>query len=187
MMRLTLDVPTLVPRCLIACALLAPFGLLSCTQDMAVRRQELAEISEHHAQELSAFQQAQAAFTRANPTPRRIDFPGQGTILIHENALDGPPARAEVWLRYTWVNTTDHPIDEVVVTIMVHDPTTDGLDHGQDMHLRLPLMFRFTPDSSYTTSIGVPTEGLHLHPGWSWDVVPKIIASAPAEGGYSRG
>lgn len=149
-----------------------------CDADAAIRRRELNEISTHHARELAAFQDAQAVFARDNPAPRRLDFADDGTILIHENALDGPPARAEVWLRYTWVNTTDHPIDEARVAITLHDPSGVVADRGVEMPLKLPLMFRFTPDSSYTTSIGIPTEGLHLQPGWSWDIRPRATASA---------
>jgi hypothetical protein len=158
--------------------------LVGCSEDQALRHHELAEISERHAQELSSFQQAQAAFASDNPMPRQLDFGSQGTILLHEAALDGPPARAELWLRYTWVNTTDHLINEVLVTITIHDPTAGGEDHGMDMPLRLPLKFRFSPDSSYTTSIQVPTEGLHLHPGWSWDIRPKAVGAGPGASRY---
>ena len=163
---------------LAAALILGAIVLSGCSHGQAARRRELSDISERHAQELSAFERAQAAFARTHPMPRRLDFPGAGTILLHECALQGRPARAELWLRYTYVNTTNRPIDAVLVTITIDDPAgEDGT--GVEMPLELPLGFRFSPDSSYTTSIAVPTEGLHLDPGWSWSICP---APAPRSG-----
>jgi hypothetical protein len=149
----------------------------ACSEDREIRRRELTEISSHHAQDLTALQQAQSAFTQSNPVPRQLDFGKDGTILLHECALDGPLEREQLWMRYTWVNTTSHDIDKAVVTIRVLDPDGAEVEHV-DMPLSLPLKFRFSPDSSYTTSVGVPTDGVHLRAGWSWDIRPHATASA---------
>ena len=148
----------------------------SCAQDEAARRRELTEISDRHAHDLAALQTAQASFERANPAPRQLGFGQDGTILIHEDALDGPLEHEQLWLRYTWVNTTAHTIDKVMITIRLLDPSGAEVEHVE-MPLELPLKFRFSPDSSYTTSIGLPTGGLHLQPGWSWDIRPRAAVS----------
>jgi hypothetical protein len=156
----------------------------ACSTEQDARHRELAEMSQQHAQDLAEFQEAQAAFARRNPTPSQRDFPGEGTILLHEVSLGGRPDRAELWLRYTYVNTTDHPIDEAVVTIAIHDPTDSARDHAEEMRLRLPLQFRFSPDSSYTTYIAIPTQGAHLSPSWSWDIRPKASSTGPGPSRY---
>jgi hypothetical protein len=159
-----------------ALGLLGVSVLASCSEDQALRRREVDEISAHHEQDLGEFHEAQAEFTRANPVPRQIDFGQDGTILIHACALDAPPEHAQLWLRYTYVNTTDHPIDEVMVTIRLNDPAGAAVK-SVDMPLSLPLKFRFSPDSSYTTSIGIPTDGLHLQHDWSFDIRPRAVRS----------
>lgn len=156
----------------LSCAFLAS----SCSQDEAVRRRELIDISDRHAHDLAALQAAQSEFMRANPAPRQLGFGQDGTILIHEDALDGPLEHEQLWLRYTWVNTTQHSIDKVWITIRLLGPGGEEVEHVE-MPLELPLKFRFSPDSSYTTSIGIPTGGLHLRPGWSWDIRPRAAAS----------
>jgi hypothetical protein len=150
----------------------------SCSQDQAVRRRELTDIAHRHDQDLAALQAAQSAFLRANPAPRQLEFGQDGTLLIHEDALDGPLEHEQLWTRYTWVNTTDHAIDKVWITIRLLDPAGAEVEHVE-MPLELPLKFRFSPDSSYTTSIGIPTGGLHLRPGWSWDIRPRAAAGGP--------
>jgi hypothetical protein len=162
------------PALFAALAMLGAPLLSSCSQDQALRRSELAKISSDHEQELAAFHQAQADFTHSNPVPRQLDFGADGTILLHACALDAPPERAQLWLRYTWVNTTDHPIDRVVVTIALKDPT--GAEaKAVEMPLELPFRFRFGPDSSYTTSIDLSTDGVHLQHGWSFDIRPAAV------------
>jgi hypothetical protein len=155
-----------------------------CASERDIRRREVAEISQLHAQELARFQEAQAAFARANPMPAQRDYPGHGTILLHEASLGGRPDRAELWLRYTYVNTTDHPIDEVLVAIAIHDPSDPARDHAEEMRLQLPLKFRFSPDSSYTTSLGIPTHGAHASKGWSWDIRPTAATSGAGPSRY---
>ncbi len=158
-------------------ALSAVFLVSACSEDQAVRRRELTEISATHTHDLSAFQQAQSAFAQSNPVPRQLDFGQDGTILIHDCALDGPLEHEQLWMRYTWVNTTNHAIDKVLVTIRLVDP--DGaLVKQVDMPLELPLKFRFSPDSSYTTSVGLATDGAHSRAGWSWDIRPHATPSA---------
>jgi hypothetical protein len=151
---------------LIACA--------SCNSSGQRERDELGEISAHHDFDLQQFQEVQAEFARRNPTPRRIDFPGQGTVLVHESSLEGYPGREELWLRYSYVNTLDHTIDAARITITLSDPETRS-EWTETTHLALPISFRLTPDSSYTTYAHIPTRGIHLHPSWSWSIRAEAI------------
>jgi hypothetical protein len=165
-----------LPSCL-CLALSGALVVSACSEDREIRRRELTEISSHHAEDLTALQQAQSEFARANPVPRQIDFKRDGTILLHACALDGPLDHEQLWMRYTWVNTTSHDIEQVMVTIRLLDPDGAVVEHVE-MPLSLPLKFRFSPDSSYTTSVGLPTDGVHLRAGWSWDIRPQATASA---------
>jgi hypothetical protein len=158
------------------CVLVLALGLLGAAS-CAGRRdhpQPLDEIAADHDFDLREFQEAQAEFARRNPVPRRIDVPGQGTLLVHESSLEGYPGHVELWLRYSYVNTTGHTIDAANVTITMRDPTTRE-EWSASEHLALPITFRMTPDSSYTTYAHLPTRGIHLHPGWQWEICAEAI------------
>ena len=72
------------------------------------------------------------------------------------------------------MNTTDASIDSVRITLTLRDPD-GGADRVQRMELKLPFKFRFSPDSSYSTHFEIPTEGIHLRPGWSWQIRAEAI------------
>ena len=151
---------------LIACA--------SCNTSGQQERDELGQISAHHDSDLRQFQDAQAEFARQNPMPRRIDFQGQGTVLVHECSLEGYPGREELWLRYTYVNTLDHTIDAARITITLIDPETHA-EWSETTHLALPISFRLTPGSSYTNYAHLPTHGIHLKPKWQWKIQAEAV------------
>lgn len=148
--------------------------LLACSGDRDHHRREIAEISERHDRELARFEEAKAEFARRNPVPAQLDFPGDGTILIHECEFQGYPGREEFRLLYTYVNTTGHVIDEARITLTLPGPDPDTQE-SREVRLKLPLGFRFNPDSSYTTHLQVPTHGSHLRPSWEWKIRPKAV------------
>ena len=158
--------------CALWLALLAS-SLVSCA-GRGDRPTELDAISADHEFDVRQFQEAQSGFARRNPVPRRIDFPGQGTVLLHECSLQGYPGHVELWLRYTYVNTTGHTIDAANVTITMRDPRTHE-EWSDSEHLALPITFRMTPDSSYTTYVHLSTRGIHLDPGWQWEIRAEAV------------
>jgi hypothetical protein len=142
--------------------------LTACSTDSA-RRAELEATAARHANDLARLEREQAEFAMRNPMPHQLDLGEDGTILIHDCELQGTPGRESLLVRYTWVNTTGHAVDEARVTLTLRGPS--GADERSSAaKLNLPLRFRFSPDSSYTAFLEVPTDGLHLQPGWQWEM-----------------
>ena len=149
-------------------------ALAACSADRDGRKRELDEIAANHATELAQFEAAQAAFTHSNPMPLRIDFPGQGTIIVDECSLEGFPEHEQLLVRFTYVNTTDHALDEAHVALRLGDHDS-GQKSTHDIVLKLPLALGFTRDSSYTMTVHEPTHGIHLHPHWEWSISARAV------------
>ena len=141
--------------------------LAACAADGSHEKAELAEIDARHAANLDRFHEAQEAFARRWKAPIELDFPGEGTLQIHECALQGYDEHVELFLNYSYVNTTGAPIDGVRVTIELVDPRTNAV-RSEETRLNFPPLIPFLPEGSFTTVAHVPTRGLHLVPGWSW-------------------
>lgn len=164
------------------CLSLVSLAAAGCSHSRELERGEIEAIAQRHDDELAAFHHEQLEFARRNPVPQQLDFPSDGTILIHECALAGYPGRAELRLQYTYVNTTGRTIDGAHVTIALRDPTRD-VEWSQAMDLELPLSFRFSPGSSYTTHVELPTHDVQLQPGWTWRIRPEAFVRAAAQDG----
>lgn len=145
----------------------------ACSTDGA-RHAELQETAARHASDLERFEREQAEFQMRNPMPRQLDLGEDGTILIHDCELQGTPGRESLLVRYTWVNTTGHAVDEARIALTLRDPK-GGSERSSTANLNLPLRFRFSPDSSYTAFLEVPTDGLHLQPGWQWEMTADTV------------
>ena len=158
---------------------LGPIALLGCSHDRQARRAEVAELSARHQKELAWFESAQADFERRNPVPRQQDFEGDGTILVHECELRGWPGHEQFWLKYTWVNTTGRAVDEAHITITLLERES-GAEQSEEMELSLPLLYRFGPDSSYTTNILVPLRGMPSPPDLDWSIRPRAVIQTRA-------
>jgi len=149
------------------CLCVLGFAAAACSDARELERGEIDAIAHRHEHELDAFHRAQVEFAEHNPVPKELDLHRDGTILIHECALAGYPERGELRLQFTYVNTTGHTIDTARVTITLRDPESDT-EWSQTMDLELPLGFRMTPQSSYTTHVEIPTREIEKHPGWTW-------------------
>ena len=137
---------------------LAPFLGSGCADDEALRHRETEAIAARHETELRHYEQLRADFARRNPCPRRLEFPGQGTVLVHECSLRGLPGREEFWLKYTYLNSTGRVIESAHVVVKVRD--VSGSERTESSDARLPLGLRLGPDSSYTTFTQIGLEGL---------------------------
>jgi hypothetical protein len=138
------------------------------------RLEEVEEISAAHTKELARFEQAQAEFAGRNPTPRRLDFAGDGTVLVHESVLQGYPGREEFWLTYTWINTTGQAVEAVVIELVLRDPTS-GIEQREEMELELPFSVRLGPDSTYTTFLHAPARGIVFGSDLDWSLRPRVV------------
>jgi hypothetical protein len=157
--------PSPAARSLLAVAVLLACG---CADEEALRHREMEAISARHEAELRHFEELRADFAGRNPCPKRIEFPGQGTVLVHECSLRGLPGREEFWLKYTYLNSTGHGIDSAHVRIRVRDGS--GTEREESSDARLPLGLRLGPDSSYTTFTQIGLEGLTKIGALQWTI-----------------
>ena len=148
---------------LIASALAA-----GCIDEQALRRNEMEAISARHEAELRHYEQLRAEFAGRNPCPKRLEFPDQGSVIVHECSLRGLPGREEFWIKYTYLNSTGHGIDAAHILIKVRDVA--GTEREDSSDARLPLGLRLGPDSSYTTFTQVGLEGLTKIGELQWSI-----------------
>jgi hypothetical protein len=147
--------PSLPARLLLLCtSALAP----ACADYSALRHREMETIAARHEAELSHYEELRADFSRRNPCPKRLEFPGQGSVLVHECSLRGLPGREEFWIKYTYLNSTGHGIEGAHIVITLRNVT--GTERTESSDARLPLGLRLGPDSSYTTFTQIGLEGL---------------------------
>lgn len=163
-----------VPRFLLPLLLLATSG---CNSGPDVRHAEIAAISADHRTELQRFEEARRALERRYPAPMRLEFPGQGTVIVHESTLRGFPGAETFWFRYTYVNTTGHDIHVAHVDFRLRDPR-GGEERWIASDLRLPLGFLLTPQSSYTTFVELPLAPEQVHTGLEWKLDVQLEAEA---------
>lgn len=115
---------------------------------------------------------ARADFARRTPLPRIDRFPG-GTIVLERVELVGAMGMDYVRLRISYVNETEQTFDRV----HLHFQAKDGFGRVRarnDVAFVMPLDYRFTPGTSYSDEVHLPTGGAHETPGW--DVVVGLDA-----------
>ena len=110
--------------------------------------------------------------------PMRLDQGASGTVLVHECSLQGYPGHEELWLEYSYVNTTGQTLSSARVYFELGAPGSDEAIR-RDEKLLLPFGFRLGPESCYTTYLRVPTRGLHEVPGWAWKLTATAVPAPP--------
>lgn len=161
----------LIPRIVVVSSVLLA---AACESNRPDQKLEIAEIDAQHTREKAALERAQADFNRRWRAPFTLEFPRAGTIQIGECALQGYDEHVELRLRYTYINTTGAPIRGVRIVVDLVDPMTKDVT-SFDSTLHFPPLIPFELDSSYTTTVNLPTRGVHLTPGWEWRIRPELV------------
>lgn len=156
-----------------------PLAFTGCADHAALRQQEVARIAAEHERHVQEFEVARAKFRRENPMPLRFDLGDRGTLLVDEASLEGRPGTEHLWVRFTFVNTTPTPIESARVLLTLSDRTTDE-EWSETMDLGLPFGFRFSTDSSYTSTFRMPLHGLYLAEDWSWSIDVTSVSAGLA-------
>jgi hypothetical protein len=151
-------------------SLLLPAG---CNSEEAQRHREMEEISARHEAELRHYEELRAEFARRNPCPKRIEFPGQGSVIVHECSLRGLPGHEEFWIKYTYLNSTGRGVESAHILIKLRD--VSGTERTDSSDARLPLGLRLGPDSSYTTFTQIGLEGLSKIGELEWSI--EVVAA----------
>lgn len=155
----------------------------ACASSRDRERAEIAELGADHDRRQAEFAAEQERFLSANPTPWQRESPGLGTLVVHEAAIGGRLGQETLHLLFTWVNTTPIRTNGAAVHVRLLDPTGQVVKQ-QRVPLRSLLGAGFLTDSSYTSFVDLPTEGVHLKPGWDWriELEPLIpVLSPPTE------
>lgn len=166
----------------------APAGVLallvglaaSCRAPAHAESDEVARLAAEHRRRLAEWEAARAALAATEPAPATHDLGRDGTVILRELRLAGPLDGEQLLAHLTWVNTTGRTVDAVRVRLTVLDPST-GEDSWQELWFELPPPFRLTPGSSYTDHLRVDTGGLHLRPGWTWELEVEVDPTEPPD------
>jgi hypothetical protein len=122
------------------------------------------EVDAHLAAHRERVVAARTDFARRRPFPR-VERSAEGTVILERAELIGRLDEEYLRLRVTYVNETERIFDRVQLSFSV----TDGLGRVRSQRyvdFVMPLAYRFTPGSSYTDEVHVPTGGAHEVPGW---------------------
>lgn len=102
--------------------------------------------------------------------PAMFEVPGHGQVRIDEWHLEGGPGWEYVRARFTYRNTSDRPLDEVIVTLVLrnHDGSKTTVGKVRLVH---PWGRVMAPGMFYADEIKAPLDGIHWDPkGWSISV-----------------
>lgn|GEM_PF-2424142 len=173
------------PRRTLFLSLVLGASTVACAGSREQERREIQELGERHDRAQSEFLASQAEFLARNAMPVRLDYPGIGTLVIHEAELGGRLGLEHFHTLFTWVNTTSGTTNGARVRVVIRNARGD-IEREQRVDLRSLLGAGFCPDSSYTSFVDLPTGDLHLQPGWDWRVevepIPIVLAPATAAG-----
>lgn len=159
------------PRWSLTCApaWLAAVVLVGCQNAEQQRHDEIDRIAAQHAAYLEEFRLAQIEFARGNPSPRRIDFGPDGSILVRECELQGRPGSESLRVKFTYVNSTARTLDSAQVFITLRDPES-GAEWSEVTDVRVPFGLHFGPNSTHTSYFEIPLHGIYRRPGWEWEL-----------------
>ena len=154
---------------------LAALALLAgCAADRRADRDEVDQISARHERDHSRLDAAKAEFAQHNPVPIVFECGDGGRIIVREAALEGFPGREELWIYYTWENTTDRPIDGVRVTLSVVDPVS-RFRVDQEFDLTSPTLAPFGRESTYSSYVQVVAGDVGLSGRTLWEMRARAI------------
>jgi len=169
---------------------LLSLALSACAADRDQERREVAELRVRHERQQADFQAGQDSFRARYPMPVRREVAGVGTLVVHEAALGGRLGQETLHLLFTWVNSTGRTTNGALVRVMLRD-APGRLEREQRVELRSLLGAGFSADSTYTSFVDMPTEGVHLQAGWDWRIEleplvpnlwPGFVETIPAAG-----
>jgi len=147
--------------------------LAACAREHDLRRAEIEAIDRARSAAIARYAQVRREFEVRNSVPRRLEFPGRGTVVVLECRLEGMPPEEAFWLKYTWINTTDHPVRQARVTLVLRDPAS-GRSRAEEMLLDPPLGGSFGRESSYTTFARVPLETVPVSGALAWGIEVQV-------------
>jgi hypothetical protein len=153
-------------------------AVASCASSDKQRHDEIYAIASVHKSELSRFELAESEFARRHPMPRRLELHGHGTLIVHECVLQGYPEREELWVKYTWVNSTGHEVGPVHVTIAARDPASQN-SRSEEVVLDPILRAQFGPDCTYTTFLRLPLAGMQIGTDLEWTIDARAESESP--------
>lgn len=101
--------------------------------------------------------------------PVDFDFPGRGHVHVRRWFLEGGPGWEYLRARFTYQNTTDKEIDEVMVSLVI--TSKDG-QHSSIGRVRLVHPFGWTlkPGTFFADEVRAETHGIHWGEGWQWAI-----------------
>lgn len=140
---------------------------------------DLKLLARRHDAAARDFRAAKGLVEASTPVPQTVDLGPDGSVRLNDVRLVGRPERAFLSVHFTYVNSTNAPIDAVNTTLVVRD-LERGVEWDQEWELRFPYGRRIGPDCTYTYWFEIPTYGVHRGDDWEWDLVVEAVSGEPA-------
>ena len=161
--------PRLLPLVLGLAGLLFS-GCLSASR--SDRDREIRTITDRHLVESRYFEAEQERLERSLADGAVRDFGTRGRILIRTAELIGWWNAAYLRVEYTFLRAGPTGQVPSAITLRARDPSGEIYSQvTEEMHL--PFGLSLGPESTYSSWIEVPLEGLHRREGWTWDIFPE--------------
>ncbi len=121
---------------------------------------------------LRELETAQQQFAATAEVPQRLDFPGQGRVVVRQLALDGYPGNTYVRCRFHYLNNTGRPVVRSLVSLDVLD------GNGAMVASQVSVCIFPTPRAIYdgtffADELRTQTYGVHTQAGWTWRLTCK--------------
>ncbi len=159
-----------------------PTGLLflaACTTPPSQNAAAIEAIQLRHDDALIAFEAEKQRLAQFDDIRGTVDFGPLGELVVHNVELTGWPESAFLRAEFTWINTGERTRSAPTVQLSIIDDAGDDW-RSTTIALGVTYGIEYGTGSTHSAWLRLPTEGLHLRPGWTWglDLLPTDAGEA---------
>lgn len=155
-------------------------SLCACTASAPQDYVSVAAIRQQHTEELDAFHSEQRRFANTKDNNGTIEFGELGDLIVSNVELIGWPGSARLRSEFTWVNTGKRTRRPPIVQLSILDEAGDDW-RSAELVLGVTFGIEYGNGSTHSAWLEVPTDGLHLRPGWTWGMALLDATSGEGE------
>lgn len=124
-------------------------------------------IQMRHVDAMAAFKSEQLRLAQSDEIQGTIQFGALGDLIVHNVELTGWPESAFLRAEFTWVNTGERTRQAPTVQLSIIDDVADDW-RSTALELGVTYGLEYGSGSTHSAWLRLPTDGLHLRPGWTW-------------------
>ena len=144
-------------------------ALAGCATSNGQGVKALAAIEQRHEAEQLAFEREQRRLAGTDGVPGTLDFGALGQVEVESVELVGWPQSAILRADFTWINTGTGTRRAPIARLSILDEAGDDW-RSNSVPLGATFGLNYGTGSTHSTWLRVHTDGLHLRPGWTWEL-----------------